>query len=60
MHELITLYKPSGQPVKVNESSLDAAIKLGWLEKDPTVKPVKPVVKPVQKPQVKSKSRSKK
>lgn len=38
MHELITLYKPDGTPVQVNESSLDAAIDLGWLENDPTEK----------------------
>lgn len=36
--ELITLYKPDGRPVKVNERSLDAAIKLGWLEKYPNAK----------------------
>jgi hypothetical protein len=34
-HELITLYKPNGKPVKVNETSLDAAIALGWLEEKP-------------------------
>lgn len=34
-HELITLYKPDGRPVQVNETSLDAAIALGWLENDP-------------------------
>ena len=34
-HELITLYKPDGRPVQVNETSLDAAIALGWLEDKP-------------------------
>ena len=36
-HELITLYKPDGRPVNVNESSIDAAILLGWLKEDPTL-----------------------
>lgn len=42
-HELITLYKPDGRPVQVNESSLDAAIALGWLKEDPTAEVKKPV-----------------
>jgi len=32
---LITLYKPNGKEVKVNENSLDAAIALGWTDKAP-------------------------
>ena len=54
MHELITLYKPDGRPVKVNESSIDAAIKLGWLEKAPKiVEQKKPQKKDKKKPQSK-------
>jgi hypothetical protein len=34
-HELITLYKQDGRPVRVNENSLNAAIALGWLEEKP-------------------------
>jgi len=32
---MIKLYKPNGTAVHVNETSLDAAIALGWLEEKP-------------------------
>jgi hypothetical protein len=41
------LYKPSGQEVQVNETSLEYAKSLGWKEKKPAAKkaPAKKAVK---------------
>ena len=52
MQELITLYKPNGTPVKVNEESLGAAIALGWLEESP-----KAEKKAIEKQETKKKSK---
>jgi hypothetical protein len=36
--KLFTLYKENGQEMKVNEKSLEHALKLGWTEKKPSNK----------------------
>jgi hypothetical protein len=36
--ELFTLYMEDGQEMKVNEKSLDHALRLGWTEKKPKAK----------------------
>ena len=43
---MITLYKPSGNTVQVNEDSLKFALGLGWSEKKPVKKATK---KPAKK-----------
>ena len=34
-NKLISMYKPSGTKVNVNEQSIDAALKLGWTKETP-------------------------
>ena len=41
-----TLYKQDGTKVEVNDSSLEAALELGWSKTNPTKKAVK---KPIKK-----------
>ncbi len=35
------LYKPNGKPVEVHDSSLQAALDLGWTKKKPAAKKAK-------------------